>query len=447
MSIDQWSATPTSNDMPNYFQTGMRPSSVKTAGWDVMADLKSYIVALPVAGGTANALTVANGRPLGALTAGLQQWLVPAATNTGPATFAPDGLVAANVFANGAALLGGELQPNVPASLKYDGTQWNLQNPVGVSAAASRNFFVDPCCRVAQGAIATLSTVYTYGATDLVQCKATGTAVSAGTITQDTAGTAGGATAYSCKIAGATITGTGKVFFRRWIESRDAVALKNQTATFSVNVFQDTGSTISSCTITVNKANSQNNFSATTNIGVSSAQSVASTAATTLSNTLAMGDCSNGIEVIVEMDCGAVTTKNFYANDWQAHIGSYLTACAVPRFVDDLMAAMRYFEKSYDYGTAPGTAAILAGEVVQYSTNANHVYLNCSFKVPKIVIPSVTIYSPNTGSSGKMYDGVAAADVSASTGALGLSSMIIQNVSTINSGDVFDAQWTVDARL
>jgi hypothetical protein len=46
-----------------------------------------------------------------------------------------------------------------------------------------------------------------------------------------------------------------------------------------------------------------------------------------------------------------------------------------------------------------------------------------------------------------MYDGVASTDVGASTGAVGLNSMIIQNAATINSGDVFDAQWTVDARL
>lgn len=63
MSIDQYSTTPASNDLTNYFKTGMRPSQVKNAGWDVMADLASYSVSLPAAGGSANALTAANGRP------------------------------------------------------------------------------------------------------------------------------------------------------------------------------------------------------------------------------------------------------------------------------------------------------------------------------------------------------------------------------------------------
>lgn len=130
MSIDQYSTTPANNDLTNYFKTGMRPSSVKNAGWDIMADLASYAVSLPTAGGTANALTVANGRPFGSLVAGLLQMLNPANANTGAATFAPDGLAAKAVFANGVALLGGELQLGVPAWLKYDGTQWNLLNPV-----------------------------------------------------------------------------------------------------------------------------------------------------------------------------------------------------------------------------------------------------------------------------------------------------------------------------
>src|SRR5579863_9292169 len=149
---------------------------------------------------------VANARPFGSLVAGLLQILNPTAANTGPATLAPDGLTAAPIFANGAALAGGELQPAVPAYLKYDGTQWNLLNP----ARPGKNFLIDPCCRVAQGAAATLSTSRQYGAVDLVQCWASGTAVSAGSITQDTTYTnAGAATITSCKLAGVTITGTG----------------------------------------------------------------------------------------------------------------------------------------------------------------------------------------------------------------------------------------------
>src|ERR1051325_5304933 len=99
MSIDQYSSTPASNDLTNYFRTGMRPSAVKTAGWDIMADLASYIVGLPTASGTPNAITVSNGRPFGSLVAGLLQVLNPASANTGPGTFTPAGPAAGPVFA------------------------------------------------------------------------------------------------------------------------------------------------------------------------------------------------------------------------------------------------------------------------------------------------------------------------------------------------------------
>ena len=141
MGLDLYSTTPASNDLLNYFQTGMRPSAVKTAGWDIMADMAQLWNAFPAGGGTANAQTLTNPRPFASLTTGLTVIFNPTAANTGAATFAPDGLTAKNVFANGAALVGGELQPGVPAILKYDGTQWNLLNPyfTGYGAASGTN--------------------------------------------------------------------------------------------------------------------------------------------------------------------------------------------------------------------------------------------------------------------------------------------------------------------
>ncbi len=132
MSIDQYSASPASNDLANYFQTGMRPSAVKTAGWDIMADLKDNLWAWPTVGGTANAITLTNQRTVGGTNPfnGEMHWFIPTAANTGAATLKVDSQTnAKNVFAYGAALLGGELQPNVPALVKYDGTQWQLLNP------------------------------------------------------------------------------------------------------------------------------------------------------------------------------------------------------------------------------------------------------------------------------------------------------------------------------
>jgi len=83
---------------------------------------------LPTAAGTANAQTVTNTVALTALTNGLDQWFLPVAANTGATTVNVDSLGAKNIFYNSKALVGAELQIGVPAHLKYDGTQWNLQH-------------------------------------------------------------------------------------------------------------------------------------------------------------------------------------------------------------------------------------------------------------------------------------------------------------------------------
>lgn len=130
MSVSDYSTTAASNDLVNYFKTGMRPSSVKNAGWAIMADIASYLRSLPNGAGTANAQTVANPVPLGAVGRGTMQCMIPNVANTGAATLNVDGLGAVAIFSQGAALVGGELQANIPAWLKHDGTRWSLLNPV-----------------------------------------------------------------------------------------------------------------------------------------------------------------------------------------------------------------------------------------------------------------------------------------------------------------------------
>jgi hypothetical protein len=63
--------------------------------------------------------------------------LTPASTNTGATTLNINSIGAKNIFANGAALTGGELVAGVPVRLKYDGTQFNL---IGFFPSAAQTF-------------------------------------------------------------------------------------------------------------------------------------------------------------------------------------------------------------------------------------------------------------------------------------------------------------------
>lgn len=443
MSLDQYSKTASSNDLTGYFKTGMRPSQVKTAGWDIMADLAQLFNALPAGGGTANAQTLTNTVALQSLTDGLTVIYLPTAANTGPATFAPDGLTAESIFANGAALAGGEMQANVPALLKYrlSVTAWELLNPL----PPGKNFMVDPCCRVAQigtSSPPSLTTSYKYGVVDLIQAKGAGSAVSAGTITQDSSTTvSSGATPYSCKLAGVTITGTGKVYLRRFIESRDSQAFNGKTVLFSVKCRHDVGSNINAF-LTVNKFASVDSSGSNTLLATGSTVSVASATDTVVNVAYTFGssDGANGIEIILEMDCGAVTTKNFYATDWQVAITTLAQTCVVPEFARDLYDAMRYYEQTYDYGTSPGTAttqgqvalAVIFGTWNTGTTNGGSERVR--FNAAKFLAPTIIYYSPNNGASGNCYELGAAANKAIATGSISTKEMSIIN----NSG----GSWT-----
>lgn len=82
-----------------------------------------------IGGGTANAQTVTLSPIPTSYYTGMVIVYLPLAANTGSSTINVNGLGNKNIFAYGAALVGAELQTNVPAELIYDGTQFQFINP------------------------------------------------------------------------------------------------------------------------------------------------------------------------------------------------------------------------------------------------------------------------------------------------------------------------------
>ncbi|HEY1772417.1 MAG TPA: hypothetical protein VGH91_04415 [Gammaproteobacteria bacterium] len=328
------------------------------------------------------------------------------------------------------------------------------------TSAPSPNFFVDPSCRVAQGATASLSLTKQYGSVDMVQAwvSGAGAAVSAGTIGQDTAGTAGGITPYSVSVTGVTTTGAAAAMnFRRWIESRDSLPMVGQTCTFSAIIEHNVGSTLAGCTITLNKANAQDNFAGgTTLIATSPTFSVASGASTVVSFTTAMGACGNGVEMVINLPCGAITTKNFYATDFRGAVGSSVQVFALPKFNDDYVNVMRYFEKSYEYATVPGTAignrptngGISFGNGGTWNSATIFSLFSWAYKVPKLAAPTVKLFSQNSGAANKVYDLTQNADETITPNSYQDGFAVTNGTGgALTAGDVFMLQFTADARL
>ena len=77
-------------------------------------------------------------------------------------------------------------------------------------------------------------------------------------------------------------------------------------------------------------------------------------------------------------------------------------------FDQELATCQRYWESTYDYGVAPGTASMPGADQMNLAVTATAFQCTggkgYSWKVVKRIAPSVTLYSPVTGASNKIRD-------------------------------------------
>ncbi len=113
-------------------------------------------------------------------------------------------------------------------------------------------------------------------------------------------------------------------------------------------------------------------------------------------------------------------------------------------FSEELLLCQRYYSKSYNLGIFPGTASDLGR--VQYLANDNgsHIY---SVDLPVMMRgnPTVTVYSPATGTSGKLRD-ASSGDLNVSLFQIGQKRFVVSaGGGTANASG--QMQYTADAEL
>ena len=229
-------------------------------------------------------------------------------------------------------------------------------NPTVPAGGVAKNMCYNGSCRILAEAAKSLTTSPLYAKVDSWAAWASGGAVSAGTITQDAAATIG-TYGKALHLSGITLTGAGQLSVRQRIPAVDAVFYKNKTCSFSAHALQDTGGAIN-YTVVIRKPTAADNYSSTSVISTGAAVSVPSTTGTQVFNLgVAMGDCSAGIEIEIQVVCGAITTKNFRFSDMQLEEGSIATEFEyVPISLDKARCGF-LFEKTYQQGTDPGTSS------------------------------------------------------------------------------------------
>lgn len=233
--------------------------------------------------------------------------------------------------------------------------------PVVVSSF-SQNYLYNGSAEVSQNTTAvSLTTSAQFSPVDMVSAWASGGAVSAGTIVQDTASSVG-RTGFAMKFSAVTLTGSGVLSWRYRMESLDARNLIGSTQTFQIGVIQDTAGSVN-YTVIVRKANAVDNFGAVTTIATSSATSVPSSTATVVTFPgVAMGACGNGVEIEVQAACGAITTRNFGFSEWQLEEGSIVNSFKYIGFNSALLSCQRVYCKTFPYATAPAQNAGRSGD-------------------------------------------------------------------------------------
>jgi hypothetical protein len=121
-------------------------------------------------------------------------------------------------------------------------------------------------------------------------------------------------------------------------------------------------------------------------------------------------------------------------------------------WAEELALCQRYFEKSYDYDVAPGTASSSGAENVMAATTYLLAKQNITFKVPKRVPPTVNLISTQNGTSARVSEynisSLFVADRTPYISSSGKNGFTVQSLSgdfTANSFIRF--QWTADAEL
>jgi hypothetical protein len=221
------------------------------------------------------------------------------------------------------------------------------------------------------------------------------------TIARSTSAPSGGRSRYSYQITGATSVTTVNVGQR--IEASFMPAIK-QTVTFSARIYNNTGSLFTPVLNLFTPA-TEDGFSSVTQRLSQSLQSCANGAWTTVSHTVDISgytNINNGLSLEIQFPSGSLNagTKSVTLTEVQLEPGPVATPFEVRPLQVEIALCQRYYEKSYDIGTAPNANTNNGLHFFSGSSDNNgQVYVPIQFKVEKRSTNYSVAFNVNTGAS------------------------------------------------
>ena len=139
------------------------------------------------------------------------------------------------------------------------------------------------------------------------------------------------------------------------------------------------------------------------------------------------------------------TNSTFDLTGIQLEVGEKATPFEHKSFSQELNDCLRYFEKSYNYGTAPGTVTDNGMIGLRKSSATSAIYDINLFYAHKRTTPTIVLYSPGSGASGKAE--VDAADQTAQGSDIGENNTRVTECTSQGDGVYIRVQYTADAEL
>jgi len=138
-------------------------------------------------------------------------------------------------------------------------------------------------------------------------------------------------------------------------------------------------------------------------------------------------------------------TFDIYIKDVQIEIGSIATSFHIRPHALELSLCQRYYEKSYESETYPGTVAD-PGKMLWVNQNNQATFQMVFFKVEKRVTPYLTIYS-TTGTLHKLWSTTPLADISSTIASSSSTSFVIAPAANQTATTSLACHFTADAEL
>lgn len=244
------------------------------------------------------------------------------------------------------------------------------------------------------------------------------------------------------------------------LENFDTLPLIGKTASFQIKV-KALGN--------VNAINLRFQYKTTeakpdTNIGSAVVCSVNSASFTTCEiPSEALGtSMTNAGSIAVSMGVNSVSSGNIYDLNNGYVVEQAMVVIGAPptefktkyqSFTEELAACQRYYEKTYDYATAPGTATTAGCINGQGSVGSFGVFgarpihaISTRYAVRKRTNPTFTPYSPWSGLSGYIYNGTDAADYAPSSVGAGETGITVTQTNSESSDEIY-MHFTADAEI